>query len=161
MGIVAGRGNGMFCPNDYVTREEFVKMICAAVNLPEIDTTTPFNDVDNSAWYGRYVRTAYKYNIVKGTSASTFGVGENISRQDAAVICNNILKDVSIEPVASPVFDDAESIASYAVDSVTRLSQIGIINGDGTGNFNPRASITRAESSKIINEMIHLIAGLK
>lgn len=161
MGIVSGRGNGVFCPDEYVTREEFVKMICAAINLPRIDAETPFVDVDNNAWYGGYIRTAYNYKVINGQSADTFGVGKNISRQDVAVICNNILKDFDADKVRDSSFKDADSIALYARDSVNRLAEIGIINGDDKGNFNPTSSITRAESAKIINELIYLIANTK
>lgn len=161
MGIVAGRGNGLFCPNDYVTREEFVKMICSAVNLPEIDAGTPFADVDNSAWYGRYIRTAYYYKIINGQSADAFGTGKYILRQDAAVICNNILKNTNTEKVADIVFGDDEKISSYARESVYNLAGVGVINGDNLGNFNATSNITRAESAKIINEIIYLIANAK
>lgn len=161
MKIVAGRGNGSFCPNDFVTREEFVKMICASVNLPAIDTLAPFEDVVDNSWYDPYIRTAYHYKLINGTSNTTFGVGEYISRQDVAVICNNLLKNVNLKIVSSQKFDDASEIADYAVSGVTRLSEIGVINGDGTGKFNPRSNITRAESAKIINEIIYLLANIE
>lgn len=161
MGIVSGRGNGQFCPDDYVTREEFVKMVCAAINLPKIDAVTPFVDVDNNAWYGGYIRTAYNYKVINGQSTDTFGVGKNISRQDAAVICNNILKNFDAKKARDITFEDSDSISPYASDSVHKLAEIGIINGDDKGNFNPNASITRAESAKIINELIYIITNTK
>lgn len=161
MGIVSGKGNGQFCPDDYVTREEFVKMVCAAINLPGIDAVTPFEDVDNNAWYGGYIRTAYNYKVINGQSTDTFGIGKNISRQDVAVICNNILKGFDTEKVRDITFKDSVSIAPYAKTSVLHLAEIGIINGDDKGNFNPNASITRAESAKIINELVYLISNTK
>lgn len=160
MGVVNGRGNGSFCPNDLVTREEFVKMICAAVNLPAIDSPTPFADVVNDEWYSPYIRTAYNYDLIHGTSSVTFGIGEYISRQDAAVICYNLLKNTELKKVAPPHFDDSGEISDYAAVGVSALAQLGVINGDGTGKFNPKSSITRAESAKIINEIIYLLAGL-
>ncbi len=161
MGVVSGKGAGLFCPYDYVTREEFVKMICAAINLPEAEIESPFADVDSSAWYAKYIKSAYNYKIVNGQSADTFGVGKNISRQDAAVICNNILKNVNTVKIADKTFADADTIAPYAAESVYNLSSIGIINGDNYGNFNPTSNITRAESAKIINELIYAIANAK
>lgn len=161
MGVVSGKGGGLFCPYDYVTREEFVKMICAAINLPEAEIENPFVDVDSNAWYAKYIKSAYNYKIVNGQSSDTFGVGRNISRQDAAVICNNILKNVNTNKTGDKTFADADYIAPYALESVHNLSSIGIINGDDKGNFNPSSSITRAESAKIINELIYAIANAK
>lgn len=160
MGIVSGRGDGGFYPNDFVTREEFVKMICAAVNLPSIDASTPFADVIDDAWYGSYIRTAYRYKLINGTGTASFGIGENISRQDAAVICYNLLKNIDFEEIESLHFNDNNEIADYAVEGVSALARIGVINGDGTGNFKPMSSITRAESAKIINEVICILVGL-
>jgi len=161
MGVVSGRGAGLFCPQDYVTREEFVKMICAAINLPEAEIEIPFADVDTTAWYTKYIKSAYNYKIINGQSANTFGVGRNISRQDAAVICNNILKNVNTVKISDKTFADADLIAPYAAQSVYNLSSVSIINGDNYGNFNPASSITRAESAKIINELIYVIANAK
>ncbi|MBQ6998197.1 MAG: S-layer homology domain-containing protein [Clostridia bacterium] len=161
MGVVSGKGGGLFCPYDYVTREEFVKMICAAINLPEAEIEIPFADVDSNTWYAKYIKSAYNYKIVNGQSTDTFGVGKNISRQDAAVICNNILKNVNTVKITDKTFADSDLIAPYALESVYNLSSIGIINGDDKGDFNPTSSITRAESAKIINELIYAIANAK
>lgn len=161
MGIVSGRGDGKFYPNDFVTREEFVKMICCAINLPEYDIEVPFNDADKNGWYYKYLKDAYGYKIINGQSIETFGVGQNISRQDAAVICNNILKNAGVKVVNDITFKDGENISFYAKASVKNLSSYGIINGDNNGNFNPKNSITRAESAKIINEIIYTISNLE
>lgn len=161
MGIVSGRGDGRFYPNDYVTREEFVKMICSAMNLSETDVDIPFKDVENDKWYYGYIRDAYNNKLINGQSADSFGVGQNISRQDVAVICNNLLKHFNIDTKNKFAFGDIERISPYAVESVRNLASYGIINGDDKGMFNPANSITRAESAKIVNEIIYLIANLK
>ena len=161
MGIVSGRGDGRFYPNDYVTREEFVKMICSAMNVSETSADIPFKDVENDKWYFRYIRDAYNNKIINGQSFDSYGVGQNISRQDVAVICNNILKHFNIDAKNKFAFGDMERISPYAVESVRNLASYGIINGDDKGMFNPANSITRAESAKIVNEIIYLISNLK
>lgn len=153
-GIVSGRGDGKFYPNDTVTREEFVKMICNAVNLPVNLTATSFVDVDVNAWYAPYISTAYYNGVINGQSAQIFGIGQNILRQDAAVICNNIIKGILTDESANITFADDTSISAYAKESVYNLAKVGIINGDNLGNFNPSANLTRGESAKIICELI-------
>ncbi len=157
-GIVSGRGDGKFYPNDTVTREEFVKMICNAVNLPVNLTTTSFVDVDTNAWYAPYISAAYYNGIINGQSAQIFGIGQNILRQDAAVICNNIIKGILTDESANITFADDTSISAYAKESVYNLAKVGIINGDNLGNFNPGANLTRGESAKIICELIKYMA---
>lgn len=55
----------------------------------------------------------------------------------------------------SAKFNDVEAGTNYA-DAIERLSQYGIINGKGDGNFDPQGSLTRAEMSKIST----VVAGL-
>lgn len=160
-GIVSGRGDGKFYPNDTVTREEFVKMICNAVGLPPVDTSTDFVDVDNNSWYAPYINTAYYMGIIKGQSETTFGVGKNILRQDAALICNNIISTLTrVENTRAPFADDSD-ISDYAKAGVYCLASVNIINGDNYGKFNPKANLTRGESAKIICELMNFMGKSK
>ena len=54
----------------------------------------------------------------------------------------------------APKFPDAAG--SWASDSIDRWSSAGVVNGDENGNFNPTASITRAELAQIFVNMFGL-----
>lgn len=47
-------------------------------------------------------------------------------------------------------FEDAGDIPDYALESVSVLTQMGIINGDHLNCFNPANNTTRAEAYKIV-----------
>lgn len=85
--IVNGYGDGTYGVNDNVTREQFVKMLITALglNLYELDSND-FTDVEPGAWYEMYINSAMHYGIVNGISNTEFGVGQQISRQDMAVM---------------------------------------------------------------------------
>lgn len=53
---------------------------------------------------------------------------------------------------ASP-FPDVEENVSYA-DAVEFLNDIGIMNGDEKGNFNPNKTVTRAEMAALVCRML-------
>ena len=55
---------------------------------------------------------------------------------------------------AAPEFPDAAS--SWASESIDRWGAAGVVNGDENGNFNPTASITRAELAQIFVNMFGL-----
>ena len=55
--------------------------------------------------------------------------------------------------VAGSVYPDVADDAIYA-ESVKTLSALGIIKGDENGNFNPDATVTRAEMAKILCTML-------
>ena len=84
-GIINGRTETIFAPNETMTRAEFAAVITRSLNLPDI-TSAVFNDVPANAWYFRAIGTAFFYEIVGGTSATTFNPSGTITRQEAAVM---------------------------------------------------------------------------
>ena len=157
MGAINGKTDSAFAPADYVTREEFIKMFVSLFGEVDSDASADFADVDSSAWYYSYVASALKAGIVNGVGDGRFGVGQNISRQDIAVIAFRALAIAKGENEVS--FDDFDSVADYAKDAVDALSSQGIINGMGDGSFAPNANATRAQAAKILYELYKLKEG--
>ena len=150
-GVLNGRSERLFTPNDNVTREEFAKIITVAFKLNLVNTECPFGDVDENNWAYPYIRSAYKAGIIKGVSETEFGYGQNITREDLCVMINRMLTvgELTLPQVDGGVFGDDGEISDYAKESVYYLERAGIILGDGT-NFNPKANATRAEAAKIV-----------
>ncbi len=156
LGVLAGKGNGIFAPDATVTREEFVKMIVAAFKYTNVGDGISFADVPSSYWAYSYIKVAYENNIVKGLSDTKFGVGSPITRQDMAVIIMRVVADkqIQLSGNASSFMDDAK-IADYAKESVMELAAAGILNGYSDGTFKPEGSLTRAEAAKVIYALVN------
>ncbi len=137
-----------FRPDDFVTREEFTKMLILVSGEALSEENCNFSDTNSDAWYYSYVANASKMGIAKGKGDGTFGIGESILRQDAAVMAERLIKPETAEK--SLEFKDADEISDYAKDAVKNLSQKGILLGDENGFFNPKGMITRAECAKIV-----------
>lgn len=152
-GIIAGKSETQFYPNDYITREEFVKIIVCAANVEIDETVSYFEDVDADKWYAKYVNTAYKLGICKGISENEFGVGMNIKRQDAAVMVYNLLAGKNNFETEKTDFTDYEEVGAYAKEAVSKLAGAAIINGTDNA-FRPEALLTRAEAAQIIYRSI-------
>ena len=149
--IVSGVDATHFEPDRSVTREEFIKMIVTAFGITLKPGKTGFADVEGGAWYEDYVVTAYKEGLVTGITASAFGIGLEITREDMAVIMDRILTRYSVKYAGeSKTFADQEVIADYAVSAVENLSMVGVLNGDETDKFLPKKSATRAEAAKVL-----------
>lgn len=157
-GILKGVGDNKFAPNTLVTREEFVKMlVCAFGDKTQTVKETNFSDVDPNEWYAEFVFAAVESGIVNGKGDGTFGVGENITRQDmAAMAYRAALKNISPDD-ESDIFDDFDSVDAYAKGAVAVMAQKGIINGKGNRMFCPLDNATRAEAAKVIFEIIQLV----
>lgn len=151
--------NGVFRPDDRVTREEFTKMIVMGFNLLKEDAKSDFSDVDNGQWYYNYIASAVESGIIQGIDSNNFGTGLNIIRQDMAVIAYRILTSRAIEIPKTKEklhFGDEDMINDYAMEAVLELQQGGIINGIGNNHFNPHGYATRAEAAVIIHRLISL-----
>ena len=153
--VVGGNENGDFEPERFVTREEFTKMLVVICGLNTSDHASRFKDVESGQWYEPYIAAAVENGIVNGVSADRFGVGENISRQDMAVMTARALRTKGIKAVKVKEytqFKDNTQISEYAHWDIVELFEAGIISGKTTEIFDPRGNATRAEAAKIIYE---------
>lgn len=151
-GVLNGKSERLFMPNDNVTREEFAKIITVAFKLNLVNTECPFGDVDENNWAYPYIRSAYKAGIIKGVSDTEFGYGQNITREDLCVMIDRMIEIGELtlpQNNESVTFADEGAVSEYAKESVHRLARADIVSGDGT-NFNPKAYATRAEAAKIV-----------
>ena len=157
-GIVNGISETKFEPLETVKREEFVKMTLLALGLEISKTENRFSDVSESEWFADYVNFANKISLVNGIGDGLFGVGENIKRQDIAVILYNALRTKEVNSFGQGVeFTDSSDISDYAYESVYNLSALKIIKGNDDGSFNPHGVATRAEAAQMIFGMLRIL----
>ena len=154
-GVINGVDANQFLPNAEVKREEFVKIVINTFGLEGSGKASNFKDVDPNAWYAPYVNTAVELGLVNGVSATEFGVGENISRQDMAVLLYRIANKLGYEIKATGIksISDIDSIADYAKEAVDTFYKAGIINGVSEGVFAGAQTATRAQAAKLCYEL--------
>ena len=159
-GVVNGDGSGKFNPQNFITREEFAKIAVTAFDLYNPDAVSSFDDVPGDAWFYTYVSSARESGVVTGISDTQFGAGNNITRQDMAVMLKRILDMTGISADnGGASFADEESIADYAREAVRALSGLGVLNGMDDGRFAPGDSVTRAQSAKAVYELLKITEG--
>lgn len=158
MGVLRGKEYRLFYPNDNITREEFVKMLTVAYKLNIENKTAKFTDVNADDWFMPYVAAALENGIVNGVSDDMFGTGQNITRQDLAVMAYNaVLKNgVEFNTEGVQKFSDDDKISDYAKTAVYALKSQDIVNGIDGKNFAPQDTATRAEAAKILYALISL-----
>lgn len=129
-----------------ITREEFCEL---AVLLYEKETESaaaptspnPFVDTTNSQ-----ILKAYALGITTGTSTTTFSPNTLINREQCAAMLFRAIKaiapaaDYSVAGIKD--FPDQKGISSWAADATKYMSKLGIIKGDDSGNFMPKATTT-------------------
>ena len=87
---------------------------------------------------------AYSMGFTAGTSDSTFGPGELLTREQAAVMLTAVYRALGGSvPDGTPSFSDGGDISSWAKSSVAFMSQSGIVAGYGDGRFGPQDTAQR------------------
>lgn len=156
-GIVSGKANRNFAPDDCLTRAEAAKILVLAFGKADEEATCNFEDVEKSSWMYTYIATAYENGIIKGYEDNTAGVNDDITREDFCVMILRAVKNADIELNVSAdeiIFDDGKDVSEYAKDAVKALQKAGIVNGKGENQFLPKADITRAEAAKIVGGLV-------
>ena len=148
-GIISGYSETKFKPNNSVKREEFVKMLVCALNIEDEEYTCAFADVAGD-WSEKYVSIAFNHKLVNGISDGVFGKGNEISRQDMAVMVYNAMLSKGYAPTGAD-YTFSDECSEYAKAAISELSGLGIINGVGDGRFDSYGHSTRAQSAVIIS----------
>lgn len=151
-GILSGKGDGNFHPNDNITRAEFITIL-KNLSKDMRKNSVSLKDVKEGAWYEDAIAWAVANNIATGADGK-FNPSANITREEMAVMIErfaqlyNVLKLENKE--SAKTFKDSSDIASWAKSSVEKLQKAGVIKGKENGNFEPKESSTRAEAAQII-----------
>lgn len=93
-GIISGRGNGTFAPNDTIKRDEAVIMLDRALQYKKIKgnlVPLPFSDQD-LAYDKQAVQRVYGLGIVKGNENNEFMPKGSATRGESAAFINRMLK---------------------------------------------------------------------
>jgi len=89
LGITAGIGQGMFGPQDAVTREQMAVFLTRALDEVPADgycgTTSPFTDVPYDYWSCKYVKRLVEFGITAGIGEGLYGPVDQVTRAQMAV----------------------------------------------------------------------------
>ena len=156
-GIIQGYENGKYAPGEKVNRGQFATFLTRALNLPSGSHT--FSDVPATSKLAEGINAAAQAKIVNGYSDQTFKPQQNITRAEMAVMINNALRYLGVEPVQGALnFTDANQISTstfrLAIMNMVGLKIIsGFPDGDGYA-FKPAKDATRAEAAAFICRML-------
>lgn len=152
-GVVNGKSDTNFAPNDNVKRCEFVKMIALA--FPEEskeEISIPFADVESGEWYEEYVKQAYQRGIINGKTDTIFGVNDNITREELVVMLYRMAKarGIDLTKTKSVVFYDDAELSDWSREAVYALAETEIVSGAAENTFLAKNPATRAEAAKLV-----------
>ncbi len=88
-GIISGYPDGTFKPNQSITRAEFSSMIARMFSVSYVGNNS-FEDI-NGHWAQSYMNILSKLGILKGDSNGNANPDANLTRAEAAAMCNRLV----------------------------------------------------------------------
>lgn len=131
----------------------FVAIILVITSLGSHSTFaawTPFKDIKTTDAEIEYL---YEKGLINGTSKTTFGPTESVTREQAATMIGRALKMNGTSRKTS--FNDVDP-KSYASGYIQSAVDKGIITGDSNGKFRPKDTMTRGEMAYLISRAFNL-----
>ena len=153
-GLMNGTGNGMFSPDLKVSVSQFLTLVGRVV-FPDTKVT------ENDSWYGPYVAAAQTNGLLEGTQVDVNNVEAEITRYDMAVILRAAAKKLGVAEKAaqSSQVTDYGMIPTMYADAVLAVYGMGLIKGDGNGNFNGNNTMMRSEVVTVVVRLAKAKSG--
>lgn len=162
-GILNGTGNGAFNPTGKIERQDFAIILARSLGLDsgQAPSSATFTDVPTDHYAFSAVEAAVQAGLINGYGNGQFGNGQNLSRQDMAVIFVRALGLEVTGKGANLAFSDAASIAGYAKDAVAAAVELGLLSGNGDGTFNPSGNAERQAVAEVARKFLKTVETIK
>lgn len=157
--VLEGMGNNTYAPDENLTRAQAMTIFSRLLKLTEKGDISKLTDVAADAWYAPYIETGYAYEIINGTSETTFDPSGNITREQFfSIFARAVGMNLGVDKASSSNkdFTDLADLSDWAKEegAVYAMINAGYVNGYPDGSLKPLRNITRAEVAKILDNAI-------
>lgn len=175
-GLVDGKGDGLFHPQDTLTRAELAQLLCNALNSWIPLTPPAFDDVAEDAWYQDAVAAIVSQGFMEGVAPGRFAPEETLTRQELFTVMGRLARWLN---------DDMDTAARRAGEEVKELrvlrdyadwarlpvwlltcteedvagTTVGLL-WDEPENIDPTVPASRQEAAEVLYTLLHYLRVL-
>ena len=149
LGVINGRPDGTFAPDNTVSRAEFAKMMVIALSLSgTVENTNGYTDI-NGHWARNYILLAVKNGLISGYSDKTVRPDNPITVAEISTI---ISRAYAFKTSKSGIYTKLRQNMWYT-SYVKKMFDAGIltINDSIYGSFDENIYINRANCSMMVS----------
>lgn len=157
--IIKWYDDNTFRPDNAITRAEYLSIIMKALGV-QVDSNlnqSSFSDVESWSWIIKYIEKAKKeFDISAKTDK--FRPNDFITRAEALAILFKISK-LSLQTNGANTFVDSD-LETWMQKYTTKAKSLGLVKWqeiNGKTYFKPNSNITRAETSKIVVNLLKIM----
>ena len=152
-GVVEGRGNGTFAPDDNLTRAEMAQIYVNLLQLTEKADISGFTDVSADAWYADAIAKCVAAGIINGTSTDEVSPSGLVTREQMIVTLGRALNVDGAQTTSSALSDIAQ-VSDWARSMVYAMLNAGYVTGTDTNTLEPLAYINRASVLALLDKTL-------
>lgn len=156
--IISGYTETYFGADSCITRSEFIKMLITSLNLPllkpeqyDLRLFRDYEEIED--WALPFWTTAYQLNIIKGTASNILSPNSHITRAELITIIGRAKSLASVDKFN---FSDSTDVPVWSQDYFNAAYEAGLLSGYPDGTIRPNGLATRAETAKIIYNLLAL-----
>lgn len=146
-GVISGYGNGLFCPDNSLTRAEAVKVINKIFGY-SLSADISFSDVNEGDWFYSDVAAAVNAGYIAGFEDNTFRPNEPLTKEQVCVMLDKIMSFVLL-PTDVNITDP---VSDWAYDSVQKIVSNYLADVDSDGRFHATEVLSRGNFCLILEQ---------
>ena len=162
VGIINGTSDTTFNPNGQVTRGQLAAMIFNASGLDvneDYEGPATYKDMQGF-WGAKEVAILQEYGVIDIFDGDNFEPNKPVTREEMAYVTARYLEGMEFDVETANknnTFADKGQMRKETIESIGLLQQLKIIEG-GSGKFNPKGNLTRAQFAKIMTLSVMMLA---
>ena len=160
-GLFTGINMDEFAPGIPMTRGMFATVLWNMEGKPETEKDGSFGDVETGKWYEKAVNWASSQGIVSGYGNGIFGVNDEITREQAAVILMNYGKFKHYNIIVGAglyQYTDGDNVSEWAKGALKWANGMKLITGVDGNTLVPKGKATRVEIATILQRFMGTVA---
>ncbi len=161
--VVVGYPDGLYRPEQPVTRAEFSSMVVKAFNQEKAPITDPvqFKDFTEKDWFYGVVQRAVMFDLLKGYPNGNFNPRGTVARGHVISTIVNALTTETIsnqkaKDILENSYDDYDQIPDWLIIAAGKAEILGmVVKAPGEDNYiNAQRPATRAELAAFLVKML-------
>ncbi len=148
LGVITGE-NGLFRPNDRVTRAETAAMLCRLFDI-EPSVSSGFSDVPDEYWAAGQIASLAEQGVINGFEDGSFGPEEPVTYEQALKMIENLLGYSSQSTLTYGEYPEGEIIVGAMLGLTDDMP--GFDSGDPVSRIETACMLSRALDTHILTE---------
>lgn len=152
-GYVHGYPDGLFHPDNTITRAEFIVITNQVFHFQDAATTMSWSDVRPGDWYYKHLAIAAEAGYIAGYMDGKFHPKDTITREQVCVLLDRLV-NITALPLDKEITDD---VSAWALPSVKKVVSNYIWDLEAGNTFRAKAPATRGEVCLALAPFIYYV----